>query len=90
MTDGVGALGLRDFDDALGDDRARKRRAEQVIALINGARLQRRVNKVLDKLLFKVFNIKLRRARLDRFLFKTVEPVPCPTSPETAITSQLL
>ena len=73
VADRVRTLFERDLDDLLGDDGARKAGAEQVLALIDRARFERREDIVVDELVGEIGDVQLARARLDRLLFKTLE-----------------
>ncbi len=76
--DGVSPLGLGDLDNALGDDRPRKGGAEQILVLIDGARLERREHKVVDKFALEILDVELRRAGLDGFLLEAVQLLALP------------
>src|SRR5690606_13682946 len=52
--DGVGALGARDLDHLLGDQRARERGAQQVVPLVDGAGAQHGEHELLDELAAQV------------------------------------
>ena len=70
VADRIGALFFGDLYDALGDDGARKRRAEQVFVLIYRARLDGRVNVIFYKLFAKVFDIQFGCPRFESLLFQ--------------------
>ena len=73
VADCVRTLLERDFDNSLGDDGARKAGAEQILALIDRARLERREDIIVDELVGEVGDVELACARLDRLLFKALE-----------------
>ena len=71
--DGVRALLEGDLGDALGDDGARERRAQQVLALVLRARLEGGEDVILDKLLAQIFDIELGSAGLDGLFLKALQ-----------------
>ena len=73
VADGVRPLGARDLDDALGDDRARERRAQQVVALVDGAGLEGGVDVVGDEFLAQILHIELGGAGLDCLFLQPVQ-----------------
>ena len=66
------------FDEALGNQRPCEGRAQQILALVDRARLERRPNEVLDELLAQVFDIQLFRAALFRLLVEGLEFLALP------------
>ena len=72
VADRVGALGLGDLDDALGDRGTREGRAEQVF-FIFGACLQARPDVVLDERLVQILDVQLGRAGRQRLFLQTVQ-----------------
>ena len=70
VADRVGALGVRDFDLALGDHRARDRSAEQVVAFVDGVGAHHRKDEVARELFAQVFEIELARAGRQRLLLE--------------------
>ena len=57
VRDGVGAGFARDLDQALGDQRTRDRRAEQVFAFVDGVGAEHREDEVADELLAQVVDV---------------------------------
>ena len=72
VADGVCALGLGDFYEALGNERTGVGCAEQIL-LIFGAGLDAGDDEVLDILVGEVLNVELGSAGLESFLLETVE-----------------
>ena len=73
MADRVGALFLGDVHDRLCNDGTRKRRAEQIFVLIDGACLHGREDIVLDKFLLQIEHIEFGRARLLCLFLQSVQ-----------------
>ena len=71
--DGVRALLEGDLGDALGDDGARERRAQQVLALVLRARLEGGEDVILDELLAQIFDIELGSAGLDGLFLQALQ-----------------
>ena len=71
--DGVRALLEGDLGDALGDDGACERRAQQVLALVLRARLEGGEDVILDKFLAQVFDVELGSAGLDGLFLKALQ-----------------
>ena len=78
VADGSAVLLVSDFDEALGNQRPCEGRAQQILALVDRARLERRPNEVLDELLAQVFDIQLFRAALFRLLVEGLEFLALP------------
>ena len=57
VRDRVGAGLRRDLDEPLGDQRARDRRAEQVLALVDGIGAEHRKHEVADEFLAQVLDV---------------------------------
>ena len=72
MRDEATALLLSDADLGAGDDRAGKRGAQQVAALVGGVTLHGAEAQLLDELLLQVENDHLQRANLERLLLHLV------------------
>ena len=62
----IGADATRDFDLAARDERPGHRRAEQVLAVVDGAGAERRQDEILDELLAQVLDVALVGARGER------------------------
>src|SRR5690606_36832485 len=73
---GVRALLLGELDLPLGDERAGERRDEQVIVLVDRARLHRREDELRQELLAQVLDDDLARAALDGLLFQPLKLLP--------------
>ena len=73
VADRVGAFGAGDLDQALADERARDRGAEQVIAFVNRIRLHHREDEIAGELFGQVLHIALRGAGADRFFLDAVQ-----------------
>ena len=73
VADRVRTLGQRDFNNPLGDHRPRKRRAQQIFALVHRARLHRGEDVVLDEFLLQILDIQLGGAGLDGLLLQAVQ-----------------
>ena len=58
VADGVGALGLGDLDNPLGDDGPREGSAQQVALFIDRPGLEGREDEIVYKLLLEVFDIE--------------------------------
>ena len=70
VRDGVRAFHLGDLHQMLGDQRARKRRAEQILALVNRPGLHRRVDEIGQKFLAQIADVELARSRFERLFFQ--------------------
>ncbi len=73
VRDGVGFFLLRDLDHALGDERARNGRTQEVLAFVNRAGAEHWKDEVARKLFLQIINVDFGRAGLDGFGFKAVE-----------------
>ena len=71
--DGVSTLFLRNLDELLRDERTRKRRAEQVLLLIDSTSLERRPDVLLEEFLLDVLDVDLRGAGLQRLVMDDIE-----------------
>src|ERR1043166_7841886 len=71
--DGIRFFLLRDFHHALGDERSRDACTEEVLALVNRAGVNHRINEVGSEFFLKVIDVNLRCAGVLRFLFEAVK-----------------
>ncbi len=71
--DGAGPFLQGDLDHALGDQRARDGRAEEVLAFIDGVGTHHRENEVLGELGLEVVDVDLARAGRQRLFLQALE-----------------
>ena len=88
MSDGVSALFLGNLDELLGDDRTCERRAEQVLVLVDSTGLERRPDVFLEELFLEVLDVDLGSTGFQGLVVYALSSSPCPTSAQTAMTSQ--
>ena len=73
MRHGLRALGMRDLDHALGDERPRDACAEKVLSLVERSRTEHRKNEVAREFLLQVVDKTFGRPGAEGFGFETVE-----------------
>src|SRR5580704_12074333 len=78
MRDSVGTFRARNLDQFLRDDWSRDRGAEQVVALVNGARAEHREYEIASEFLAQIDDIKFARSRLERLIFEALSLVALP------------
>ena len=73
VADGVRTLGESNLDDSLGNDRTCKAGTQQILVLVNSARLQRGIYIIVNKFLLEVGNVELGSASRNGLFLKTVQ-----------------